>query len=617
MSVRTAAAAAAAAIIGGCAAPLPSIETPLEARTEAHPWAAVSHAPTGPPVYLGNGYFGIRLSAAGSGEGLPCLALVDSALIRLQNPAQISISADGVLLSPKSASLYRSWLDFRAGIYSVYWEQSIPGGSVSVKVESVCHPQKPVLSQKFTATASSPSEFIASSGKVGRFTAEPVSATEAEPRGMDWSCSALPAKARANTFTFERTCSLSDSLPSFDETVAASKAFLTKRWRTDIRIDGPVEDQQAVRSFLFNLYISGNEKLPPMALSSERYKGHRFWDAEAWLLPVYALVQPEIAQSATAWRVENSFLDARIPWEAGRGGTDVTPPEFRRALHVSGWVSWWLARAMAMDLADAAGAKALQRSIAEDFYGAATHRQGAAELLSVISPDEGRVRDNDLSTNLLAKFAALQAAKSMRRNEAKRMREFADSIAIPRNASDDLPSTYDNDHLNKYQQAAALLTLYPLEWPFDAETAQRMYERYKDKISGAGPAMSDSIHATIAARMGRAEEAYGFWKSSWEPFVRPETMQFCERRATDDCYFATGAAGCLQSVIYGFLGVRITDAGVTGSPSKALLDGYSLSVSPNLPKAWKSITFTGVQILGEAYTIRATHSGASIEKEGQ
>ncbi len=55
-------------------------------------------------------------------------------------------------------------------------------------------------------------------------------------------------------------------------------------------------------------------------------------------------------------------------------------------------------------------------------------------------------------------------------------------------------------------------------------------------------------------------------------------------------YFATGAGGMLQSVLFGFAGLDITDDGI-------------IQKNPILPKEWKSLTIKGVGADKKTYRI--------------
>jgi hypothetical protein len=590
-------------------------------RTEARPWAAVSYAPSGPPAYLGNGTIGVRLGPYGSGTGLPAFVMWKDVLHSMPNPCAMRLTFGGESAGQAAPLYYKSWLEFRTGVHSTLWKQRVAGKLLQVKVETVADPYLPIVAQRISMWAKDTLEAAVQweDPEAGEFQPRQVSEMEIADRPT-WTLRRETRVAGAlakpvatvrlspSATVVESVCALemgtSLKLPSGFQGVAEREArFLAQRWKFDIEVDGPTEDQQAIRSFLYYLYVTASPKMPPMGLSSAKYRGHRFWDAEAWMLPVYALAWPEAARAATEWRLRVSGT-GMIPWEAGAGGVAATPPEFASAIHGAGWVGWWLQRAKTLGLCDPRRADAVQAAIAKSFLSMAVERRGSYELLGVVSPDEGRRHDNDLVTNLLAKYIARVVAE---RSGDAALSKFSRGLKVPKFA-DGLPASYDRDPAIKYQQTAALLSIYPLEWPFDRRTCEAMFDRFKDKISDAGPAMSDSIHATIAARLERPDEAYGFWRRAWEPFVRRETMQFCERRGSNDSYFLTGAAGCLQSVIYGFLGVRIEDV----PPISGKLP---FTVVPHLPKAWRSVTLRGARLPGGVFTIRATHSTVSVDKE--
>ena len=140
-----------------------------------------------------------------------------------------------------------------------------------------------------------------------------------------------------------------------------------------------------------------------------------------------------------------------------------------------------------------------------------------------------------------------------------------------------------------------------------------MMDRFADKVIKNGPAMTDSVHAIIWARLGETDKAYDTWRHGWMDFVRPPFLLFSEKRTSDRTYFATGAAGELQSVIYGFLGFRIDSKPEAGANWSLKLKGDRwLSIKPNLPKAWKRVTFRNFHVLGKTYTLTATHQSVQV-----
>lgn len=609
-------------------------------RAEADAWSVIGNDVNAQPVFLGNHGFGVHVSPMGNSIKESYL-MEDGSLYFCPEMADFNLSIRGNLLTSKQVVAYDGKLNFRTGEFRSHFHCVAPeGDAIEVVVKTVVDPFSALLAQHIELTAAKEipieisfavqgPESLNVKGDQIREGEEwvqllPVSKSDSlgeKQRLARWKMETSNGKApkwvqsgnsikfcsiaNQETTTLSRVIVLDSSkeehskLPTFDQVSQRTKLWWEKKWKTDIVIDGPVEDQQAIRSFLFNLYQSENEKLPPMGLSNKKYNGHRFWDAEVWLLPVYALVSRDFAERATNWRSGN----APFPWEAGAKGTDVTPVEFKNAIHVNGWIAWWFERAFALGLAT----KSRRDSVIESVDKLFSSKASGNEIRKVISPDEGKKRNNDLVTNLLANWVHI-------RNPISKV--TLPPYKIP-TLPDGVPSTYDSDALKGYQQTAALLSIYPLEWSFGKNMEQKMFDRYKALTSDVGPAMSDSIHATIAARMGRGEEAYKFWRQSWVPFVREPWLSFCERRNSSDDYFLTGAAGSLQSVIYGFLGIRFEESeGKPQVPSKQLANGTWLSARPNLPKAWKSLTFKGVQLPAGRVTIRATANGVTIQDGG-
>jgi trehalose/maltose hydrolase-like predicted phosphorylase len=125
--------------------------------------------------------------------------------------------------------------------------------------------------------------------------------------------------------------------------------------------------------------------------------------------------------------------------------------------------------------------------------------------------------------------------------------------------------------------------------------------------------MTDSVHALIEARLGQADEAYETWRKSWREFTNHPMMLFSEKRRKEVTYFTTGAGGCLQTVLFGFAGLRIDTKAQEGSKwTVPLKNGRVLSCKPNMPKAWKSMTIRGLKVLGKSYTLRIGGDGSVV-----
>jgi hypothetical protein len=378
-------------------------------------------------------------------------------------------------------------------------------------------------------------------------------------------------------------------------------------WSTDIEIDGPEEDQLAIRSFMFYLRSAVPAKPPmqigPMGLSSNLYNGRVFWDADIWLVPALAFIDPQPLMDGFALYRELRANHGQFQWESTPSGHE--PPEGNSPMideiHIYGDVLWNLnfMKALGAHTGDLNG---LTGDVAESYEQRLTARPstpGTFDLKHVTSPDEGHTGDNDLYTNLLVEWVLKQAGRPK-------------TLYLPKDEQSFL--TCEKDPVRSYKQAAAVLAIYPLQNPEAEKQAKTMLERFQDKIIPNGPAMSESIHAICWARLGEADTAYTHWQNSWKPFVRGPLLLFSEKRNSNRTYFLTGAAGALQSVIYGFLGFRVDDRPLPDAAwSKRLLNGKWLSIAPHLPAAWKAATFKNFAVLGKRFTLTVRREG-SVQK---
>lgn len=384
----------------------------------------------------------------------------------------------------------------------------------------------------------------------------------------------------------------------------------------DIEIDGSPEDQQVIRSFLFYLRSSVRalSKLPPgpFGLTNVKYGGHVFWDADAWLFPALTFIEPDAAKRIASYRLLNftaalrnarqtGFKGALYPWESATSGRELAPEATRRQLHVNGWVTEMLDQAAALSLCSEPRAKQVESATAAFWMGRSVERSGLREILNVMGPDEFFVGDNDLVTNLLAERATRSVWPSIR---FKRPRDASTLIC------------HDGDPVRSYNQASALLAVYPLQDPEAERTAISLADRFTEKITPNGPAMSDSISATVYARFGDTAKAYALWRRSWKRFADNPLRLFSELEKKEVTYFLTGAAGSLQTVIYGFLGFRIDHRKLPHVAwQKELNGGHWLSIRPRLPAEWKRVRFRNFQVLGKRYTLTVDQVAATVTSE--
>lgn len=529
----------------------------------------------------------------------------------------------------------QQWLDMRTGTVHARW-MSAAG---PVETETRFDLGRPVLAHRIRLSSAPAGEYVAtfdagpsgsgSEGDLAEYCRKNriVPADEVGVRAAVRLGSESARGREAATITLARAGRLEATFAMGFDADPGDAADVWRRaesgwggfWDTDIEIEGPVEDQQAIRSLLFYLRTSvatqGTAPVGPFGLSNHRYNGHAFWDADLWVFPALALLDPDRARRIPEYRLrmadaarENfrlakSWHDPpskalptggdvlQYPWESSVGGLETGLTETRQQHHITGSVVFGLSLADALGLADPDEVKEVGRAAAR-FYAWRRDRAASGEwtLKRTVSPDEFHFGDDDLYTNCIAEW-------TMRTFLEPKTRFFR-----PRDATSFL--NYSGDPGKGYKQAAGALAIYPLQDPLVEPEAEAMMERFAGKASWYGPAMTESLHALVWARLGQPERGYAVWRKELEEFGGYPLGLFSENRGQDETYFLTGAAGSLQAVLYGFCGLRIDDGTRSGAAwSVPLRNGKALSIRPRLPKAWRSVRIRGLTVLGKRYDV--------------
>jgi len=679
------------------------------------------------PALLWNGQIGVRIGRDGTGieDGFFALDNYETSgeekILALPNPlaGEWTAGEHTQKLSPELGVGYQQSLDMRTGVLMTGWNQVVDGRKVAIGCWCVIDPKNSVLAQRWQISSDEPvhvhfAQHNLTNRSTGVFDSERQSGTFQLGSSLRllnlWVSASRDNRAKQNdvslvpsiftirgleidnkvdhdhTLNFERVVELKPAgapmrrsqlvaeFPTFDTVSTASVTASFDQWKSDIEIDGPVEDQQAVRSFLFYLRsaitstgerkAAGSGQQPaasdlaggtpalhamsisPFGLSDATYNGHVFWDADMWVFPALALVDPHVARTIPEYRLsqfkaarQNFFdwinagrpvvagqmggvedfgaggagtpksegLGVKYPWESGVTGKETVPGPSRFEHHITGDVAFSVAQAASLGLAPS-GASEMVTYEASGFYSLRSELNNSMhrEIKGVMSVDENHVGDNDLYTNLLAQWCA-DGGRWLDDNVRNDKRTYK----LPHDDKSFL--TYDGDSIRSYKQAAAVLAIYPLQYPPAEKQARVMMDRFAGKVIKNGPAMSDAIHSIIWSRLDDRQKAYDAWRASWQPFTSHPLMLFSEKRSKDTCYFTTGAAGSLQSVLYGFLGFRIDSRKQDGAAwSLPLRGGSWLSVKPHLPPTWRSVKFKNFTVLGRRYTLTATQHDVHV-----
>ena len=410
---------------------------------------------------------------------------------------------------------------------------------------------------------------------------------------------------------------------------AEHKAAWHKVWQADIKIEGDPEAQQIVHSCMFYLLQSVREgadwSIPPTGISSSAWNGHVFWDADTWMLPALLPQHPEMARSIVDYRfktLSGARANARkrglsgveYAWESAATGREAIGKPFSEERHITADVAvaqWqyylatgnraWLRRY----------GYPILRETANYWTSRVTYnrRKGRYEILRVVPPDENaEVVNNSVYTNAAAKRnleIAVEARRALGRRAPFFWRYVADRMYLPFDKKNGRYVEFDGYAGQPTKQADTELLIYPLDLPMPRHTAVRTFDYYRRKVLPKSPAMASSVHAVIAARLGRREEAYRHFRKSYRPYLRGPFNMFNEKpsRVIDNTCFLTGAAGTLQSVIYGFGGLRITDD--------------RLEARPLLPAGWQRLAIRNIKWHGKRYDLVVEPGGYRLRTVNQ
>ncbi|WP_321281453.1 glycosyl hydrolase family 95 catalytic domain-containing protein [Marinifilum fragile] len=377
-------------------------------------------------------------------------------------------------------------------------------------------------------------------------------------------------------------------------------------WQGDIVIEGDLESQQDVRLALYHLYSfardDSNLSIAPMGLSSQGYNGHVFWDTELWMYPPILVFNQAIAKSLLNYRFDRlepakikaqnyGFDGAMFPWESDDTGEEATPTwaltgTFEHHITADIGIAFWNYYRITGDKQWLASkGYPLLKEVADFWVSRAVkNNDGSYSINNVVGANEFYHHANDNAfTNGSVKTVLTFAEKA-----AGRLGIIPNSMWSE--VADGLMFYYTKDGVTKenreykgeiIKQADVNLLAYPLEIVTDLKAIRKDLEYYEHKMAPEGPAMSHSILSVLYSRMGEAEKAYELFKRAYVPNKRKPFGALSESAYSNNPYFATGAGGMLQAVIFGFGGLHLTDKGIEQK-------------NPCLPKQWKRLTIKGV-----------------------
>ncbi|XP_067942418.1 protein-glucosylgalactosylhydroxylysine glucosidase-like [Watersipora subatra] len=358
--------------------------------------------------------------------------------------------------------------------------------------------------------------------------------------------------------------------------------------------------------------------LSPESLScgdgtGEDYLGHVFWDQETWMYPPILVLHADIARELlnTRLRVKeqaqrnaeaNLKHGVQFSWGQAVTGLPVSPSDDceKYELHVSADVALALRQYFYLTGESTDSLTDLSQQLAEYWISRLSWLEDKQKygVLGVMPPDEWHYPvNNSAYTNMAAKLAiSFPNEQSQSTLPAKSSREEPTStdIYIPFDDKLNYHPEFDgysvtDPETSQVKQADVILIGYPL----DAETNQSVRERdldlYEKVTTKNGPAMTWSMFCIGHMEVGQPAKAAEMYERQLLQATRPFQVWSEYPDGTGAINFITGMGGFLQSLLNGYVGIRIRGEGVR--------------LQPSLPPSSSRLKVTGLNYHGAKFDI--------------
>lgn len=444
----------------------------------------------------------------------------------------------------------------------------------------------------------------------------------------------------------------------FDALLREQRAGWGARWQAvDVRIPDDPEAQLACRYALFQLWTNVNSggstdelAVGARGLSGGGYRGHVFWDADVFVAPAMASIDPAAAHAMTRYRLRRltpareraageGRHGARFPWESASTGVEVTPRSAQlgddvvpiltglQEEHITADVAWsaqfcdrWTG-SVATGRGDRTALLVAAARYWVDRLRVAS--DGSAHIDAVIGPDEYHVHvDDNAFTNVMARWNLRAAADAIDAGEeAAHWRDLADRLvdgfcpangvyeqfrgyfdlepllvtdyADPPVAIDLLlgPERVASSQLIKQPDALMAFHMVPDEMrPWTLGANLDFYE----PRTAHGSSLSPALTASLYARAGRPDEGLVLLRQALRLDLGDTTGM------TAAGLHLANLGGVWQALLHGFAGVSVRDD--------------TIAVDPALPAAWPrfSIRF---RALGAHLRLDVDHGVVQVDSD--
>ncbi|KAL1518837.1 hypothetical protein AB1Y20_003114 [Prymnesium parvum] len=372
------------------------------------------------------------------------------------------------------------------------------------------------------------------------------------------------------------------------ELYASHAAEWDSLWQSGVELEGRQDAAVAINASLYYMLSSIRPdvvySLSPGGLASNGYNGHTFWDCETWMWPPMLVWHPAIASSLLQYREQRipfarkkalsydpPYAGAMFPWESAFSGVETCPAwadTGQLEQHISGDIAFavkqffamsrdgvWLNRTgypLASAIADFWVSKAAQ----------GTGPDGVAHIKHVIPPDEYATGDDSVYTNTVAKISldfATKAATLVGQQAKLQWAATSSRIPILFDETRQYHPEYQGYYYgHKIKQADVVLLSFPLMVNMSATVRNNDLDAYEPVTDMNGPAMTWGMHAVGHLENGKLHKAAQLFNLSFANVQHPFAI-WSETPSGGATNFITGAGGFLQTVLFGYTGLRIYD----------------------------------------------------------
>lgn len=427
--------------------------------------------------------------------------------------------------------------------------------------------------------------------------------------------------------------------------------------QSNVHVEGRPDVSKAVNASMFAIFSSVRDDwaygLAPGGLTNY-YNGHAFWDTETWMYPALLLLQPSLAHSLLQYRFDRlagahlkaqsyspPFQGAMFPWESAFSGVETCPSwaaTGQREDHISGDIALavWQYYLVTRDEAwlKTVGYPVLS-DVADFWTSRATYVDNAAtgareaHIFDIIPPDEYVDHvDDSVYSNAVASLALsffvqahrlLYPAAEVEDPRVAACDQLARDLVILFDSTLQIHPEYATYSGAVVKQADVILLHYPLGVAMNDTVQRADLDYYAVRTDPHGPAMTWGMQSIGYLDLDDAAQAAKFFNMSFQDNTHAPFYVWTETPDGNAVNFITGAGGFLQTVVHGYLGLRVVhhshfDEDVAAvrvwrqvAPTAQVL----LQFTPKCIEGVTQLTVRGVHVLQTPYDVSYRCSAAA------